>query len=305
MFFLPGSKEKSFSKCLKVIISIFSLLIIACASEPEGKGPHGFIQVKGSDTIVNAAQRLAEEFMKDYPYVFVAVTGGGSGVGIASLINGTCDIATASRKMKKKEIEMAEKRGVEPKEFVVAYDGVAVIVNKNNPVDKLTIDQLHDIFTGKITNWKELGWKDAKIVTLSREVSSGTHMYFKEKVIRRDNKKSAEEFSPETLLLSSSQAIVEEVVSNENAIGYLGMGYVSNRVKAVKVGKQNDFYPPTVEYVSTGKYILSRPLQMYTNGEPKGVVKLFIDYVYSPKGQRAFEETGFVPIKQEDASKKN
>jgi len=294
----------------KKIVNAFLLLpllfFLSCVSSDESyEGPRGFIQVKGSDTMVNAAQKLAEDFMKDYPYVFVAVTGGGSGVGIASLINGTCDIAAASRKMKKKEIEMARKRGVEPKEFVVAYDGVAVIVNKNNHIDNLTIKQLHDIFTGKITNWKELGGKDAKIVTLSREVSSGTHMYFKEKVIRREDKDSKEEFSPQTLLLSSSQAIVEEVVSNEDAIGYLGMGYVSERVKAVKVGEGDSFYPPTVEYVSSGKYILSRPLQMYTNGAPKGVIKLFIDYVYSPKGQSAFQETGFVPIKQENAPEKN
>jgi len=293
-------------KIVDALLLLPLLFLLSCVSSDESyEGPRGFIQIKGSDTMVNAAQKLAEDFMKDYPYVFVAVTGGGSGVGIASLINGTCDIAIASRKMRDEEIEIAKKRGVEPKEFVVAYDGVAVIVNKNNPIDSLTIEQLHDIFTGKITDWKELGGKEGKVVTLSREVSSGTHMYFKEKVIRREDKNSREEFSPQTLLLSSSQAIVEEVVSNENAIGYLGMGYVSERVKAIKVGVGDSFYPPSVEYVSGGKYILSRPLQMYTNGVPKGVVKLFIDYVYSPEGQRAFQETGFVPISQENAPEKD
>ncbi|MCX5636690.1 MAG: substrate-binding domain-containing protein, partial [Planctomycetota bacterium] len=143
--------------------------------------------------------------------IFVAVTGGGSGIGIASLINKTCDIATASREMKPKEIEIAQKRGVFPKEFVVAYDGVAVIVNNSNPVGKLTIEDLHRIFTGKATNWKEFGGKDLQIVTLSREVSSGTHIYFKEEVVRLGKKGSTEEFSSGTLLLTSSQAIVEEV----------------------------------------------------------------------------------------------
>ncbi len=192
---------------------------------------------KGSDTIVNAMQEVAEEFMKEYPHVFVAVTGGGSGVGIASLINKTTEIATASREMKPKEIEMAEKRGVHPKEFVIAYDGVAVIVNLHNPIDRLSIKDLHDIFTGKVTNWKQLGGRDLPIVTLSREVSSGTHMYFKEEVVHLGKKDSIEEFSKETLLLTSSQAIVEEVASNEGAIGYLGMGYLSDRTKPVLVGK--------------------------------------------------------------------
>ena len=279
-------------------VFLYFILSAGCSSESKLEGPNGFIQIKGSDTIVNAAQMLAEDFMKDYPYIFVAVTGGGSGVGIASLINKTCDIADASRKMRPKEIEMAEKRGVDPKEFVVAYDGVAVIVNKSSPVSKLTIKNLHDIFTGKITNWKGLGGPNKKIVALSREVSSGTHMYFKEKVIRLENKKSTEEFSPETLLLTSSQAIVEEAANNDSAIGYLGMGYTSDRTKSVMIAeKDDDFYPPTVEFVSSGKYPLSRPLQMYTNGEPKGVVKIFMDFVFSPKGQSIFRKTGFVPLK--------
>ena len=210
--------------------------------------------------MVNAVQMVAEEFMKEYPHVFVAVTGGGSGVGIASLINKTCDVATASREMKPKEIEIALKRGVNPKEFVVAYDGVAVIVNKSNPVDRLTIEDLHKIFTGKATNWKEFGGKDLPIVTLSREVSSGTHMYFKEEVIQLGKKDSKEEFSKETLLLTSSQAIVEEVAGNEAAIGYLGMGYLSDRTKALRIGKGKDFHPPDVENVLKKTYPLSRPL---------------------------------------------
>jgi len=288
----------------KLAMSVLIMLIFAgCGEDVDPNEPVGFIQVKGSDTIVNASQKVAEEFMKDYPHVFVAVTGGGSGVGIASLINKTCDVATASREMKPKEKEMAEERGVFPNEFTVAYDGVAVIVNKNNPVDKLTIEDFHKIFTGKATNWKEFGGKDLDIVTLSREVSSGTHIYFKEEVVQLGKKNSREEFSAQTLLLTSSQTIVEEVVTNEAAIGYLGMGYVSERTKALLVAKGSDFYPPDVNNVIKKTYPLSRPLYFYTNGEPQGAVKLFIDFTMSPKGQQQFIETGFVPVGATVASK--
>jgi phosphate transport system substrate-binding protein len=267
-----------------------------CGERIDPNEPQGFIQTKGSDTMVNAVQMVAEEFMKEYPHIFVAITGGGSGVGLASLINQTCDVATASREMKPKEVEMALQRGVNPKELVVAYDGVAVIVNKSNPVDKLTLEDLHRIFTGKATNWKELGGKNLPIVTLSREVSSGTHMYFKEEVIQLGKKDSKEEFSKQTLLLTSSQAIVEEVAGNEGAIGYLGMGYLSDRTKALRIGKDQQFYPPDVENVLQKTYPLSRPLFLYTNGEPRGIIKLLIDFTLSPAGQRQFMETGFVPV---------
>lgn len=278
------------------MIAVILAGIAGCKETVDPNEPVGFIQVKGSDTIVNASQEVAEEFMKDYPHVFVAVTGGGSGVGIASLINKTCNVATASREMKPKEIEVAIKHGVTPKEFTVAYDGVAVIVNTDNPIDKLTIEDLHKIFTGKVKNWKEFpGGKDLGIVTISREVSSGTHMYFKEEVVQLGKKGSQEEFSNETLLLSSSQAIVEEVAGNEGAIGYLGMGYTSDRTKSLLVAKNADAYPPNVENVKQKKYPLSRGLYFYTNGEPNGVTKLFMDFALGPKGQERFRNTGFVP----------
>ncbi len=280
--------------CVLATISIF--FVIGCSEKADPNEPQGFIQVKGSDTIVNAAQMTAEEFMKDYPYVFVAITGGGSGVGVASLINKTCEVATMSREIKPKEIELAQKHGVFPKEYIVANDCIAVIVNKNNPLNTLTIENLHDIFTGKAVNWKEFGGKDMPIVTLSREVSSGTHAYFKEEVIHLGKKDSTEEFSSKTLLLSSSQTIVEEVATNEGAIGYLGMGYVSDRTKSLLLGRDGQVYPPDIENVLKGTYPLSRPLYFYTNGEPQGVTKMFIDFTLSAKGQRQFEETGFVPL---------
>ncbi|MBP7053485.1 MAG: phosphate ABC transporter substrate-binding protein [Phycisphaerae bacterium] len=304
-----------------IVLSVLCATVLTgCGEAVDPNEPQGFLQTKGSDTIVNAMQETAEEFMKEYPHVFVAVTGGGSGVGIASLINKTTEIATASREMKGKEIEMAEKRGVHPKEIVVAYDGVAVIVNHHNPIDRLTIEDLHDIFTGKVANWSQLGGKDLPIVTLSREVSSGTHMYFKEAVVQLNKKGSAEEFSKETLLLTSSQAIVEEVANNEGAIGYLGMGYLSDRTKAVLVSRvsspglekgrsgldsstkslgsisSDEFFPPTVQNVVNKTYPLSRPLYLYTDGEPAGVTKLFVDFALGPMGQTRFMATGFVPV---------
>jgi phosphate transport system substrate-binding protein len=285
------------TRCGLGVAVLAALLLSGCGGDIDPNEPQGFVQVKGSDTLVNAVQEVSEEFMKRYPYVFVAITGGGSGVGIASLINKTCDVATASREMKPKEIETAQKHGVFPKEFTVAYDGVAVIVNKANPVERLTLSDLHRIFTGKATRWTEFGGKDLAIVTLSREVSSGTHLYFKEEVVNLGRKDMHEEFSASTLLLSSSQSIVEEVVTNEAAIGYLGMGYAGDRTRSIEVAKEpGRFFPPTVGNVLSKSYPLSRGLYFYTNGEPQGQPKRFVDFALSPSGQQRFVHTGFVPV---------
>ncbi|MHB9068825.1 MAG: phosphate ABC transporter substrate-binding protein [Sedimentisphaerales bacterium] len=275
---------------------ILTAFFAGCGRVADSNDTQGTIQIKGSDTLVNAAQKVSEEFMKTNPGVFVSVTGGGSGVGVASLISKSCDIASASREMMPKEIEQAKKQGVFPKEIPVAHDGVALIVNKNNPIEKLSIQDLHNIFTGKAKNWKEFGGKDLAIVTLSREVSSGTYAHFKEEVVNLGDSNSNLEFSPQTLLLSSSQAIVEEAANNEAAIGYMGMGYLSDRTKTVKVAKKDEFYLPNIEAVNSGEYPLARLLYFYTDGEPKGAVKQFIDFALSPAGQQQFAETGFVPL---------
>ncbi|PIQ88635.1 MAG: phosphate-binding protein [Candidatus Omnitrophica bacterium CG11_big_fil_rev_8_21_14_0_20_42_13] len=256
------------------------------------------IQIKGSDTIVNLSQSWAERFMEDNPDDFIAVTGGGSGTGIASLISGTCDIANASRTIKEKEIALAKERGINPYEIKVGLDGLAVVVNPKNPVDRLTESQLSDIFTGKISNWKDAGGEDKKIVILSREVNSGTHVYFKEHILRRNDPKSREEFAPSALLMPSSQAIADEVSGNPAAIGYYGMGYISDSQKALKIAKDenSEYASPTIENVMSGKYPISRPLYIYTNGEPKGLVKKFVDFILSEDGQRIVLETDFVPI---------
>ncbi|MFA6449560.1 MAG: phosphate ABC transporter substrate-binding protein [bacterium] len=267
-------------------------------AEPGGGSAAG-IQIKGSDTMVNLGQAWAEAFMKKYPSASMAVTGGGSGTGIAALLNGTTDIAETSRSVEPDEIEQAKKNGVDPNEFKVALDGIAIVVNPKNKIDSLTIAQLADIFTNKITDWKEIGGAPGKIVILSREVNSGTHVYFKEHVLNNGNSKGNVEFSPTALLMSSSQAIADEVTTNVSAIGYYGIGYISSKQKALAISGKTGDEPvaPTLDNVLSGKYPISRPLYMYTNGEPKDSVKNFIDFVLSPEGQTIVKDTGFVPLK--------
>ncbi len=276
------------------------LLLIMLFSPVYGAKDKNSIQVKGSDTMVNLAQAWAERYMEKNPAEFVAVTGGGSGTGFSSLISGTCDIAMASRNIKEKEVALAKGKGINPFEIKVALDGLAVVVSPKNPVSKLSLDQLAQIFTGKVTNWKELGGQDLKIVLLSREVNSGTHVYFKEHVLRKNYPNSKEEFTPWALLLSSSQAIADEVAGNPAAIGYYGMGYISIKQKAILVAKdeKSEYIAPTIENVVNGKYPISRPLFLYTNGEPQGLVKKFIDFTLAAEGQDIVLKTDFVPIKR-------
>ena len=281
---------------MKKIYPILTILLVATSIFAAlGKN---FVQIKGSDTMVNLAQAWAEKYMELNPQDFISVTGGGSGTGLSALISGTCEIAMSSRNIKNKEIELAGKKGIKPFEIKAALDGLAVVVNPKNPVDKLTIEQLAQIFTGKITNWKQVGGPDSKIVILSREVNSGTHVYFKEHVLRKNAPTSTEEFAPSALMLSSSQAIADEVAGNPDAIGYYGMGYISNKQKAVHLAKDpnSEFVVPTIDNVISGKYPISRPLLLYTNGEPQGLVKKIVDFALSKEGQDIVLKTDFVPV---------
>jgi phosphate transport system substrate-binding protein len=277
------------------VLAVLILMGMTSAFAASGKNS---LQVKGSDTMVNLGQAWAEKFMEKYPKEFIAVTGGGSGTGIASLLSNSCDIAMSSRNIKNKERELANKKGVAPYEIKVALDGLAVVVNPRNPVSQLTLDELAQIFTGKITNWKAVGGLDQKIVVLSREVNSGTHVYFKEHVLRKNDPASQEEFAPAALMLSSSQAIADEVAQNLSAIGYYGMGYISSKQKTIAVAKIGSagFVAPTIENVITGAYPISRPLFLYTNAAPQGVAKNFVDFVLSQEGQVIVKETDFVPV---------
>lgn len=272
-----------------------------CARQQGGGTTASSMQIKGSDTMVNLGQGWAESFMKANPDIQVAVTGGGSGTGIAALINKTTDIAMASRAMKPEEVAQAKKNsGVEPSEIEVAHDAVVVVVNPANPVKKLTIKQLADIYTGKIANWKDLGGKDLAISVLSRDKNSGTHVFFLEHVLRGGKAKGPEEYGRTVLMLPSSQAIADEVAGNPASIGYFGLGYLDKkRQQSISVAKDPaaPYVEPTPENALSGKYPISRPLFLYTNGKPAGNVDTFVKYVLSADGQKLVEKEGFVPLK--------
>jgi phosphate transport system substrate-binding protein len=257
------------------------------------------IQNKGSDTLVNVALAWAEAYQDVEPDISIAVTGGGSGTGIAALINNTVDIANASRAMKEDEIQQAESNGIKPVEHVVAIDALAIIVNLENPVDNLTIEQLADIYTGRITNWQEVGGNDAPIILLSRETNSGTHVYFLEEVVREGDAENTDIFAPQTLLMPSSVGITSEVRRNPNAIGYDGLGYVDaehEKVIAVAADSESNFIMPTVQSASDGTYPLARDLYMYTAGEASGAVADYLGWILSSAGQDIVASLGFVPL---------
>ena len=254
------------------------------------------IENKGSDTLVNLALAWAEAYIALRPEVRISVTGGGSGTGIAAMINGTVDIANASRAMKQEEISAAQGNGITPVEFTVARDAIAVVVNPSNPVDRLTIRQISDIYTGQITNWRQVGGPDRPIVLLSRESNSGTYVYFLENVIRM-GEKSDLLFSPDTLLMPSSEGISAEVRQNPNTIGYDGLGYVTHDQKVIAVAQDagEPYVLPSIATVNDGSYPISRPLFMYTAGEPQGEIKNYLDWVLGD-GQSLVSELGFVPL---------
>lgn len=258
-----------------------------------------YIENKGSDTIVNLALAWAEKYQQVNPGVRISVTGGGSGTGITALVNKTVDIANASRQIKPEEMEAAEAVGLSPQEFVIARDAIAVIVNPSNPVDHLTLDQLSKIYSGEINNWSEVGGEDRTIVRLSRETNSGTHVYFLESVVRKGNADDKTIFAADTLLLPSSEGIIAEVRDNPNAIGYDGLGYITEEVKILGISspEQPDHYViPSVETVTTNEYLISRNLYVYTQNQPTGAIKDYLDWIFSPEAQEIVKELGFVPI---------
>ncbi|MDG4476078.1 phosphate ABC transporter substrate-binding protein [Thiovibrio frasassiensis] len=283
----------------KVALALGLLLATAltgCDSGPSQQStPVQSLSIKGSDTMVHLVSSWTEEFMKSHPDVDISVTGGGSGTGIAALINGTTDICAASRDMKEKERKQAEGNKVSPVELSVARDGIALIVHPENPVTSLTIDQLRLIYTGKVTNWKEVGGSDTPILLLSRESSSGTFVFFQEHVLNK------EDFSPSARLLPGTSALVQAVAADRGAIAYVGLGFAAEaQGKAKTLGVQASDQPspviPSEETVRSGAYAVSRPLFFYTNGTPNETAKQFIDFCLSPAGQKIVRETGYVPV---------
>ena len=284
-----------------VTFFVFCFALSACApsAQSSSDSPAAYIENKGSDTIVNLALAWAEKYQTDHPDVRISVTGGGSGTGIAALINGSADIANASRKIKEEEMAEARANGIEPLEHIIARDAIAVIVHPDNPVNELTLQQISDIYSGKISNWSEVGGEDRPIVRLSRETNSGTHVYFLETVLRLGNKEDKTLFSMDTLLLPSSEGIISEVRQNPNAIGYDGLGYVPHDVKKIAIAKSagEPYVLPSVETVNDKSYPIARDLYMYTAGEPTGIIKAYLDWILSPEAQKIVLDLGFVPIK--------
>ena len=286
------------------IILIVCILLSACGTSSEGTSgaaASAYINNIGSDTIVNLALAWAERYQQEHPEVRISVSGGGSGTGIAALINGTLDIANASRQIKPEEVKAAEVNGIEPQEHVIARDAIAVIVHPDNPVNQLTLEQISRIYRGEINNWQELGGEDRPIIRVSRETNSGTHVYFLESVIRLGDSESKVIFSADTLLLPSSEGIIAEVSENPNAIGYDGLGYVTPTVKVLALSKRlsGPYVMPSVETVNDNSYPVSRDLYMYTGQSPSAAVQAYLEWITGPEAQEIVGELGFVPIVQE------
>jgi phosphate transport system substrate-binding protein len=250
------------------------------------------ITVKGSDTVLPLTQAEAEDFMIENQNMRVTVIGGGSGVGFAALIDGEVPIAMASREIKESEMQKAQQRGINPVEHTIAWDGIAVVVNPDNPVSQLTYEQLQGIYDGNISNWRDVGGEDRAIAVITRDSSSGTYEYFKEEIL------VDREYRPDALAQPATGGIVQEVSRNKGAIGYIGFAYLDDSTKAVALDGGEGFVEATEENILSGEYPLSRPLYYYTNGEPQGAVKEFVDFVMSPTGQAIVSEIGYFPAVQ-------
>ncbi|WP_406656984.1 PstS family phosphate ABC transporter substrate-binding protein [Methanolobus sp. ZRKC2] len=249
------------------------------------------IFIKGSDTILPVSNAESEAYMKLHPEHEIIIIGGGSSLGIASFIEGEVEIAMASRKIKESEIETAADKGIEPIETIIAWDGISVIVNKDNPLESLSIEQLKRIYTGEITNWKDLRGNDEEIKVLIRDSSSGTYGFFKENVLLD------EEYFQGAITEPNTEAVVGDVSTDTAAIGYIGLAYMDESVKMLGLGVQEDVFYPEAELIRGGTYPLSRPLQYYTNGRPEGIAKEYIDFVLSDTGQEIVSNVGYLPVR--------
>ncbi len=272
-------KKRNFFIALAVVLAFFFTTSVVYA---------GKIVIKGSTTVLPIAQKVAEAYMKEHPDVKISLSGGGSGNGIKAIIDGTTDIANASRDMKGKEIKLAEEKGVRPLRHIVAYDCIIPVVCSDNSLKDLTMDQLKSIYQGKVKNWKELGGPDRPVVVISRDTSSGTYEVWEKEVMKK------ERVFPGAQLLASNGAVVTAVAKNKNAIGYVGIGYLTKDVRALTVNSVAGSKTTALD----GTFPISRPLFMFTKEKIEGDVKNFLDYVKSlEKGQKYVEESGYVPLR--------
>ena len=286
------SRTKLWSVTL-VLIMVLALFGAGCtgneSDEGVAKGDLESIIVKGSDTVLPLSQAEAEVYMENNPESSITVIGGGSGVGIAALIDGEIEVAMASRSIKDSEREYAEANGINPMEHVVAWDGIAVVVNPNNEIDGLTYDQIRGIYNGQYSNWADVGGADMEIVVTSRDSSSGTYEYFKEEAMSED------EYRADKLTQPSNGAIVQAVSQNEYAIGYIGFAYLSDSVKAVSLDAGQGMIDANEANILGGEYPLARPLYLYTDGEPEGLAADFINFIQSEEGKAIVSDVGYFP----------
>ncbi len=282
----------------KTVIAISISLALAAALVAAGAGcsreseASVTIHQLGSTTLLPLAEQWREAFNQEYPNVEIAVSGGGSGTGIRDLLAGSAEIANASRPMKQKERNQAQAASISPVEYVVAHDGLAVIVHPSNPLDELSIEQIAAIFAGAVNNWNELGGPDSEIVIINRDSSSGTWQAFKDLVL------NSREYAVEALAMPANQAVLDSVSRYQGTIGYVGLGYLNESVKTLKVipPRGGAAVEPTVANVQRGTYPISRALYCYTNGEPAGELGDYIQWIKGPAGQAIVAELGYVPV---------
>lgn len=271
-------------KTKQIFPALLALMLMATGAQAQ--------RIKGSDTVLPIAQQTAEQFMKSNPNANVTVTGGGTGVGLSALLDGTTDIAMASRGIKFSEKMKAKAAGEELEEVPIAYDALAVVVNPSNPVNRLTRQQLEDIFRGKITNWKQVGGDDRKIVVYSRETSSGTYEFFKESALKNKNYMSS------SLSMPATGAVIQSVSQTPGAIGYVGLAYVSPRIKTLDISYDGTHYAsPTPENAMNKTYPIVRPLYYYYNKKNTEQITPLLEYILSPAGQEIIKKSGYIPVK--------
>jgi phosphate transport system substrate-binding protein len=284
-------------KWLSIAVIGLSLALIPKMSLAQKK----MVQVKGSDTMVNLVQVLAEEFMARNPKQALAVLGGGSGTGVSALINGTCDIADHSREWKQKEVEQAWEKGVKPRFFIIAVDGLSIIVNERNPIEKLTMAEVGAIYRGEVKNWKAVGGQDKPISLYGRQSNSGTYVFMQEHVLGNRN------YSTDMKEMNGNAQIIEGILQDENGIGYVGVGYLFDSsgnvrkglkvLKAAKDANSPAYSPLDKAAVDSGQYPVARPLYQATNGKPSpGTIADFIRFETGPEGQKIVEREGFFTI---------
>ncbi len=277
------------SKKYMVIILLTVILAIFGAGCTDSDSERVEIIVKGSDTVLPLSQSAAEEFMLANDDKDITVIGGGSGVGIAAMIDGEVEIAMASRSMKDSEFENAQANGINPVEHVIAWDGISVIVHNDNPVSELTFDQLRGIFNGTITNWNEVGGDNLEIVATTRDSSSGTYEFFKEAVLVED------EYREDALVTPSNGAIVQSVSQNKGGIGYIGFAYLDDSVQGVALDNGDGMVEPLAANILSGDYPLARQLYYYTDGQPSGLAAEFLDFVQGEEGAAIINDVGYFP----------